>query len=352
MASAEDGNVFKAVGEAFARYERPEKYPSFQCDCSAIDMEMKELLDAAKGILADFKFCGSGKFSPDELRFLLDIETYGISYAVNRRQISKDDMLLRLAGISERIGEVLVEKLLSKPVSRQLYTNNIMILPVESGKTVKFTLRAKRLESIKTNQGNLHYSRRGQIVQMHKGKHYRLLYSNHAIKRLYLRFSPNGQVGYASNCHIYKLLEEGGRFDTFTMDQGNGKRQYYARLYAPIADDFTAVSCSSVMEEYDAEKKYLILLGYYPLGIARHGKKGYACAETFLTPGMNGTPEHRYMMGDADIDNQERKKLLDSLDRSSTYEKVLKNRDFYAFEQFHKNVTPMFIEDDGSYFEP
>jgi len=114
MARADDGNVFNVLGEALARYERPEKYPSFQFDSEAIDMEMKELLDTIKKILTDFKFCDCGRFSPKELRFLLDIETYGSVYAANLRKISRDDMFLRLACISEKTGEVLVEKLLEK----------------------------------------------------------------------------------------------------------------------------------------------------------------------------------------------------------------------------------------------
>lgn len=338
------------AAQTLAKYHRWDRFPSFRYIGNALTLEDTKMLGKVKGFLnlLDFNSPALGLTDRDK-RFLKDMKKHGLTFACNFHSIKEAERLRYISAICSKIGQALYDTLAGDgffKAHRRIY--NIVVFPAEYG---DFAVLMRKLSSIKTTKGGCYHYRLKPKVLMNHGKSYSLTFSNHTIDRLYERFA--GSSGnYMASCAVFELLADARRFDTF-LTTYRGKPQYFARVYAPITNDFTAVSCSMVMDDYDASAKYLILAGYYPLVTAYDSRNNsYACADTLITPGMNGTPEYVYLMEKADIDWQERKKVLDSFNNSKTFDDVLKHRDFYAFEWFHEHVEARFVKDDGSYFQP
>ena len=189
--------------------------------------------------------------------------------------------------------------------------------------TILVTFR--NLQQVKTDGGTAYYAPYEPTIAV-GGQTKVIAFSDHAIAR-YCQRSVSNSKNYSGLGDVFAYLHECIYFEPWTDQHGSLGFTMYELCRVGFAS-YRFVE--AIVEQPDPLASYAYRLGYCPAVRV----DGFLKATTFLTPGMEGTPEYDLCLRQKTTSHDERKTLREQANRL-VYSELVKHNDFSLLKLFH-----------------
>jgi hypothetical protein len=203
-----------------------------------------------------------------------------------------------------------------------------------------FLVQIKALARKRTKYGNRLVSD-GVKIQ-HNDKEYYLGFSEHSINRLSERVVVD-PLSYASYADFWEIIygNRDIKLKVLPNYDGNMGDTIWVEVFVRISNNhFPLIICESILEK-DCDAPWY--KPGYLVCAAPEDDSGVISVKTFLTQGMRGTPEDKFL-SENKLEHSEYKRIRQSLEDTKTYLKAVETKNFYAWQFFHSHGIIQAIE--------
>ena len=167
--------------------------------------------------------------------------------------------------------------------------NHFLIRP--KGKV--WQIQCKRMYSVSTPRGRVHFSFPPTLVDMDGQKKY-LTFTTHALQRICERIAPKWKADYLELIRVVRFVAYIPYFEMTYLHDDQPAIVLFSYCGTSISEEHHIYETKILGENNpDSNKNNLeYRLGYCPIEM----NEGVAVAKTFLPPGYKGTPEHHLLL--------------------------------------------------------
>lgn len=310
-----------------------DKYPRFifrEYDQNTVN---EEFVLAVKGVVKKFDFENQECMRPLNPEYFRMFKKYGINMTLYKliKEMPSIDINKIYSDYNLHIGNWVFEKLRDQGVLQKFVPFNDCQFFLDKDCYIKFDA----MLSSKTLSGTAYYAPKKPVVDI-DGKKYIVSFSKHALDRIAARCVLD-RLSYGGAGDVFAYLTHCTYYEYCTMTH-DGQIVPGITFYDSCNKRFDVFQYGEeLMENKDKDLKYYYRIGYCPIDV----HNGYAKAITFLTPGMEGTPE--CSMFKKMLNAKEKEEIQESVQNTISYKRWSETKDFRAIKWFHANGVPQIM---------